>query len=236
MLPPRRIIAIFASLFLATASSSWADSVTLAWNPNPEPDIAGYHVLYGTTSGQLTQVVDEGAATIAIVSTLLPGTQYFFAVTAYNTAAMESSPSSEISYTTAGAAPIPTPTPTTTPSPTPSSTLDVTITPTSTSFAKYTFPTVNIAAGTYVLTFEGQGSGDSTAMIDRVTIDDFLLPNGGFENPAQASSFVYNPTGAGWVFAGGAGIQGNGSQWGAANAPEGTQTAFVQNSNPSQKT
>src|SRR5262249_21692783 len=38
----------------------------------------------------------------------------------------------------------------------------------------------------------------------------------------------YGPTGGGWTFAGSSGIQANGSAWGAANAPDGTQTAFLQ--------
>ena len=43
-------------------------------------------------------------------------------------------------------------------------------------------------------------------------------------------AYVYRPTGASWNFLRGSGIQRNGSVWGAANAPEGSQTAFVQGS------
>ena len=53
--------------------------------------------------------------------------------------------------------------------------------------------------------------------------------NGGFETPALAAgTYAYGPAAADWVFSG-AGIQSNGSAWAAAAAPEGTQTAFVQN-------
>ena len=47
------------------------------------------------------------------------------------------------------------------------------------------------------------------------------LPSGGAKT---------NPTGAGigWVFSSKSGIQANGSTWGAAPAPSGTQTAFIQ--------
>jgi uncharacterized delta-60 repeat protein len=56
------------------------------------------------------------------------------------------------------------------------------------------------------------------------------LVNPSFETPALGSGFQYNLSGAGvgWTFSSGSGIQGNGSAWGAAPAPSGTQTAFIQ--------
>ncbi len=56
------------------------------------------------------------------------------------------------------------------------------------------------------------------------------LVNGSFEIPELGSGFQYIPgaTGIGWTFCAGSGIQGNGSAWGAATAPNGTQTAFIQ--------
>ena len=53
------------------------------------------------------------------------------------------------------------------------------------------------------------------------------IANGGFEVPAT-NGYVYNPTGGSWTFAVSAGIQQNGSAWGAPNAPDGVQTAFLQ--------
>ena len=55
--------------------------------------------------------------------------------------------------------------------------------------------------------------------------------NPSFETPTVGSSYypyLFNPEGAGWVFANKSGVQANGSGWGAANAPGGTQTAFLQ--------
>jgi len=55
------------------------------------------------------------------------------------------------------------------------------------------------------------------------------LANGRFETPSAGNaSYVYNPTGGTWIFTGYSGIQSNGSAWYAANAPDGTQTAFLQ--------
>jgi len=55
-----------------------------------------------------------------------------------------------------------------------------------------------------------------------------VITNGSFETPSVGSaSYQYNSTG-GWIFTGYSGIQSNVSAFGAANAPDGTQTAFLQ--------
>jgi hypothetical protein len=55
------------------------------------------------------------------------------------------------------------------------------------------------------------------------------VPNGGFEAPVIAG-FVMNPQPNVWTFTGGgAGMQRNGSAFGASSAPEGLQTALFQN-------
>ena len=52
------------------------------------------------------------------------------------------------------------------------------------------------------------------------------IVNGSFETPAIAS-YAYRPSSS-WTFISSAGIQHNGSAWGAPNAPDGVQTAFLQ--------
>jgi predicted phage tail protein len=93
-----RILQILAAFFIGTISSH-AASVTLAWDQNPEPDIAGYRVLYGTSSGVYAQALDVGNTTTAVVPNLTAGTTYYFAVRAYNTAAIDGAASAEISFT-----------------------------------------------------------------------------------------------------------------------------------------
>jgi hypothetical protein len=101
--PPHcRLLAIFLFIFLGTAGVFFGEGVNLAWDHNPEPDIAGYHVLFGVASGDYTQSIDAGPATTATISDLSPGTTYFFAVTAYNTSGVESLPSGEVSYSVPG--------------------------------------------------------------------------------------------------------------------------------------
>ena len=74
-----------------------AQTVTLKWDPNPAPNLAGYRLYYGTSSGVYTQEINLGNVTATLVSNLREGRTYFFAITAYNTAA-ESLPSNEVSY------------------------------------------------------------------------------------------------------------------------------------------
>jgi hypothetical protein len=101
-------------------------SVTLAWNPDPDPNLAGYRLYCGTRRGVYTQRIEIGKATTTSVSNLAVGRTYFFAVTVYNTAYMESPPSNEVSYTVPASTHTPRPTP-----PPPTSTPTATPTPAS---------------------------------------------------------------------------------------------------------
>lgn len=73
-------------------------TVTLAWDPNTETNLAGYIVYYGTNPGVYTTSITLGNVTNNTVSGLREGRTYCFAVTAYNTDGLESEPSNEISY------------------------------------------------------------------------------------------------------------------------------------------
>ena len=86
-------------LILAALSSTvQAASVTLAWNPSPDPAVTGYNLYYGGTSGTYTNKVSVGLATSAVTSGLLVGVTYYFAATTHNAAGMESPFSGEVSY------------------------------------------------------------------------------------------------------------------------------------------
>lgn len=84
----------------ALPAADAARSLSLAWDQNAESDIAGYRVKYGTVGGNYTQTMEAGNATAATVPNLLAGTTYHVVVTAYNTASLESLPSSEGEFTT----------------------------------------------------------------------------------------------------------------------------------------
>jgi hypothetical protein len=74
-----------------------ARALTLAWDRNKEPNIAGYRLYYGETNSAATKL-DVGNSTSAAVNNLTAGKTYYFYVTAYNTAALESNPSQRITY------------------------------------------------------------------------------------------------------------------------------------------
>ncbi len=67
--------------------------------PSGASGIAGYRLHYGTSSRSYSQTRDLGNTTTTTVSNLLPGQTYYFAVTDYNAAAVESPPSNEVSFT-----------------------------------------------------------------------------------------------------------------------------------------
>jgi hypothetical protein len=86
--------------------------------------------------------------------------------------------------------------------------------------------------GNHTIKFAAMNStGDQSAFVDAVQLSVApALPsivNNSFESPT-VSGFVYDPTGAGWTFAGNSGIEQNGSAWDAPSAPNGTQAAFLQ--------
>ena len=78
-----------------SATGARGGQVALAWNANPEPDIAGYRVYFGTNSARYTTVINAGKVTNAVISNLQPDATYYFALTAYNSAALESEFSNE---------------------------------------------------------------------------------------------------------------------------------------------
>ena len=92
-------IFMLANLMLLTAlPASGAGSVTLAWIPSISPNVAGYYVYFGGASGVYTNRSYAGSTTNAIVSNLVAGRTYYFAVTSYDTAGDESSFSNEATY------------------------------------------------------------------------------------------------------------------------------------------
>ncbi|WP_129125866.1 Ig-like domain-containing protein [Geomonas oryzae] len=89
-----------AILLIVAPATSLATSVSLAWDPSPDPDLAGYRIYYQANSGavpfQGTGAVEGNApvdgrnSTTATISGLDPANSYYFAVTAYNSSGAES--------------------------------------------------------------------------------------------------------------------------------------------------
>jgi hypothetical protein len=97
------ILASFTLLFIPLSVQHVnGASVTLAWDPNPEGNLAGYKVYYGTASGSYSIKVDVGNWTSLTISNLEAGRTYYFAATAYDTGGEESGKSNELRYDTPG--------------------------------------------------------------------------------------------------------------------------------------
>jgi len=114
-----KFLAVAALFSFAISALAATSSVSLTWDPNTESDIAGYKVYWGTSSGVYNQSKDVPQST-ASVPELTVGVRYYFAVTAYNEAGLESGYSEEVSTVVSlPPNPTPTPIPTATPDPTP---------------------------------------------------------------------------------------------------------------------
>ena len=87
---------------------SWAlcararQTVSIAWDPDPDPGVAGYAVYVGNTPGTFFERVDVGAATMATLPGFQEGQTNYFSVAAYNRAGVEGARSGELAYVVPG--------------------------------------------------------------------------------------------------------------------------------------
>ncbi len=96
-------------LFLVAGVGN-AAQITLAWDPDQIPSLAGYRVYSGTHSRSYSESADTGTATTYTTPDLKDGT-YYFAVTARDASGQESGYSNEVSVTIAAGAVTRTPSP-----------------------------------------------------------------------------------------------------------------------------
>ncbi len=64
----RILFALALLLAMLTPIASHAESVTVAWDANPEPDVVGYYVFIGTASGFYSTVADVGNGTFVTLT------------------------------------------------------------------------------------------------------------------------------------------------------------------------
>src|SRR5690348_11577824 len=92
---------LLACAAVITAIPASAEVLTLAWDANTEPQVVGYIVYIGPSSGAYNQRLDVGRVTqYALVAS--PGTAYCFAVSAYASGPEEGSLSAEVCTTVSG--------------------------------------------------------------------------------------------------------------------------------------
>jgi len=89
-------------LSLSLANTRGTQTVQLAWDTSQNSAVAGYVLYYGTACRVYSNRIDLGTNTAATVPGLQEGQTYYFAVTAYNSAGVESTFSSEAAYITPG--------------------------------------------------------------------------------------------------------------------------------------
>jgi hypothetical protein len=103
----RFLSSLTLSLILALfATPVHSTDVTLAWDPNSEPDLAGYKLYYKTESSgppydgtgaiEGDSPIDVGDVTEFTIRGLTDGVTYFFVVTAHDTEGLESDCSNEV--------------------------------------------------------------------------------------------------------------------------------------------
>lgn len=94
------IAALMAIGFFAGCSVGRAETVKLAWNPNPETNITHYTLhWWEADTPQEKQTQEVGVMlNVAVVDDLEPGQTYYFGVTAHNDLGMSSRMSETVSY------------------------------------------------------------------------------------------------------------------------------------------
>ncbi len=87
----------FLLIFLTFQTSiSFAAQIRMTWDPNPEPNVAGYKIFYGTASKTYEKSIDVGKKTDYTITGLSAGKRYYLALKTYDAANHESELSNEI--------------------------------------------------------------------------------------------------------------------------------------------
>lgn len=94
-------------LFIAMARDLQATDVLLSWSANTEADLAGYKAYYGLASRSYGGGIPVAANQTGTLLTGLGSGTYYFAVTAYDTAGLESEYSTEVALLLGPPAPPP---------------------------------------------------------------------------------------------------------------------------------
>ncbi len=79
---PTDIVVVLAPTSLQTIPSGSTNAIGLAWTASSSPGVIGYRIFYGTNSLYLTNSIDVGNVTSAIISGLISGQTYYLAVIA----------------------------------------------------------------------------------------------------------------------------------------------------------
>lgn len=92
-----RTTTILTTLVFSSLAALADTAATIEWDPSPNSTAKGYRVRYGLVSRSYTSMVQVGNVTRLNITGLQPGKRYYFAVSAYDAAGIESLPSNEAS-------------------------------------------------------------------------------------------------------------------------------------------
>ena len=101
----RLLLSIF--MVLAMVGTSLAATQQLSWTVSNIPDLAGYKVSYGTSTGVYSQTIDVGDVTQYTLTGLDDDTTYYYIIIAYDIDSNESLHVAEDSFTTPPGTPTP---------------------------------------------------------------------------------------------------------------------------------
>jgi hypothetical protein len=93
------LIAVLAASLIVSPGTVSAALVTIGWNNNTDPDLAGYKVYCGTAPGEYDYILNVGLKNQVYVHGLEEDTHYYFAITAYDESGNESPFSREVQAT-----------------------------------------------------------------------------------------------------------------------------------------
>ncbi len=95
----KKILLTTIFLFLFKSMALAQCSITLAWDANTEPDLAGYKIYWGSSTRNYNVTKDVGNVTQITFNEFVCGSTYYFAATAYDFNNNESDYSDELIYT-----------------------------------------------------------------------------------------------------------------------------------------
>jgi parallel beta-helix repeat protein len=236
-------------------SAAATGSLSLSWNA--DATASSYQIQRSTDGVNFSPIATLAAVTsYTDPATLQPGTEYYYRIIATN--ALDSSPVSAVASATVPAPA--TPAGVTAAAGVGAITLSWTAGAYDTAYNIYRATTPGgesatpLASGvtstsytdttaspgiTFYYTVTGVNGSASVGTINQsapsaeVSAASFITAvyDGSFEQASVNGSYAYDPATQYWKFSGNAGIEANGSAWGAAAAPYGTQAAFLQSLN-----
>ena len=92
-------------LLLLCAAAVHAQTVTLAWDASPSPEVTAYRIYFGTNTGNYAFVTNAGLVLTQTVAVAHSG-RWFFAATAVDANGLESDFSNEVQWEAKPVAPV----------------------------------------------------------------------------------------------------------------------------------